>query len=287
MAGQRLAKLRTLMSSRNVQAVIVPTDDAHASEYVSSCDKRRQFISDFTGSAGTAVITTDQAALWTDGRYFTQASQELDPNHWILMKQGNLETPSESKWLAKVLQPKSTVWVDGTLYAGSAYKNLSSTLTKYGLELSTDGSNLIDEVWQNRPPRPANPLYALDESITGRSWQNKLKMVRDKMAEVGTEYCILSALDDISWTLNLRGSDISCNPCFFSYLLISMDTCHLYLQNTSDPALDEVRKGGVQIENYKSAITDIVTKIGGSKVWITAALNHAIASKVGIYQKKK
>merc|ERR1712032_1429270 len=124
MSSQRLTSLRSAMRNRNIQAMIVPTDDAHASEYVASCDGRRQFISGFTGSAGTAVVTTEKAALWTDGRYFVQANNELALEHWILQKQGLIGTPSITQWLSEVLPKQSTVYVDGTLYAGSAFSNL-------------------------------------------------------------------------------------------------------------------------------------------------------------------
>lgn len=107
---QRLTRLRNVMQNRNIQAIIVPTDDAHASEYVAACDGRRQFISGFSGSAGTAVVTTDKAALWTDGRYFVQANNELELEHWILQKQGIMGTPSITQWLADVLPKKSTVY---------------------------------------------------------------------------------------------------------------------------------------------------------------------------------
>uniref|UniRef100_A0A8C2ILI5 X-prolyl aminopeptidase (aminopeptidase P) 1, soluble n=1 Tax=Cyprinus carpio TaxID=7962 RepID=A0A8C2ILI5_CYPCA len=202
-----------------IQAYIVPSGDAHQSEYIAPCDRRREFICGFNGSAGTAIVTEQHAALWTDGRYFLQASQQMD-NNWTLMKMGLKETPSQEDWLISVLPENSKVGVDPWIIAADQWKNMSKALSNAGHSLVAVKDNLIDAIWEDRPPRPSTKLITLGLKYTGLTWQDKVTALRGKMAERKISWFVVTALDEIAWLFNLRGSDIEYNPVFFAYINI-------------------------------------------------------------------
>lgn len=211
-------------SGESFHALIVPTADAHNSEYIAPCDARREFLTSFTGSAGTAVVTHKEAALWTDGRYFLQADQQLDKQYWTLMKQEQPGTPTIGEWLNKVLDSGSRVAVDPYTYTYEAWKKLETELAQQGNILVRTSGNLVDAVWTDRPERPSNSVVPLDTSFTGKTWQEKANEIREEMLKKGASTLILSALDDVAWLLNLRGSDIEYNPVFFSYAALTHDS---------------------------------------------------------------
>ncbi|KAJ8978756.1 hypothetical protein NQ317_017479 [Molorchus minor] len=210
-----LKQLRGLMQNSKyvvepVHAYIIPSDDAHTSEYTAKCDQFREYISGFNGSAGTAVITYNEACLWTDGRYFLQASQQLDSN-WTLMKEGIPTTPNEGTWLSKNLPSGSRIGIDPSHFPCKSHK------------LVPISTNLIELIWTDRPERPANP--------------KKLEALNAQMSDKNAKHLILTALDEIAWFLNLRGSDIDYNPVFFSYVVVSVNSFTLFLnpiQATTD-----------------------------------------------------
>lgn len=227
-------------SAGPIHAYIVPSGDAHQSEYIAECDSRRQFISKFTGSAGTAVITLDKAALWTDGRYHLQASKQLDLNNWILMKDGLPDTPSQGDWLKDVLSAGNKVGVDPFLISHEGWKRLSKDLNSRNISLVAVEENLIDQVWEDesilvkgvdtaRPPRPCNKLIALSNDIAGKDWSKKVTELRQEMTKKKTGAIILTALDDIAWLLNLRGTDIDFNPVFFAYCVVTHTDVYLFV----------------------------------------------------------
>lgn len=233
-----LKVLRALMRSAGIQstdnnainsevasfhALVVPTSDSHGSEYIAPCDARRQFITDFTGSAGTAVITLNEAALWTDGRYFLQAERELNKHHWILMKQYQPNTPTIGEWLNKVLSPGSRVGVDAHTMSYDLWIKLEQELLLCGNQLIQTPFNLIDQIWTWRPERPFEPVIPLEMKFAGKSFNDKLIEIREKMLKKDAALLVLTALDDIAWLFNLRGSDIDYNPVFFSYAIVSMN----------------------------------------------------------------
>jgi len=225
--GQILKRLRCLMKNSSyvsdpVQAYIVPSSDAHGSEYIAACDARRAFISGFDGSAGTAVITTKDAALWTDGRYFIQAEQQLDHN-WVLMKDAIPGTLSQGEWLSKKLPPGSRVGVDPFVISFDTWKPLATQLDSAGHTLVPINENLIDLVWDNRPSPPANSVEPLAIRFAGKSWKDKVIEIRQEIVNKGATALILTALDEIAWLFNLRGSDIDYNPVFFAYSVITLD----------------------------------------------------------------
>ena len=248
-------------------------------EYTSPIDKRRAFISEFTGSAGTAVVTTEKAALWTDGRYYEQGAKQLTKD-WVLMKEGLLETPSKTQWLSSQLPRKSTVSVDGSLYPISTFNSIKKGLAKHDIELESASENIIDTVWDGKPERPNNKVYVVPVSTTGTTWQEKIAKLRSKMNEHEIKFTVLSQLDDIAWLFNLRGSDISYNPVFFSYAVIGTDSCYLYLQNKDQPHLQEHFEGKVSLLPYPNALGGIPSIVKSEKTWINSELSYAIASKI-------
>ncbi|XP_062607855.1 xaa-Pro aminopeptidase 1-like [Saccostrea cucullata] len=290
--GPLLKKLRTLMSNRkyvpeSIQAYIVPSGDSHQSEYIAPCDCRRAFISGFTGSAGTAVITTEKAALWTDGRYFLQAEKQLDEN-WTLMKDGQPSTPTQADWLAKELPVGGTVGVDPCLISAEAWKPLKKSLQSTGHSIIAVPYNLIDLVWEDQPPPPMNPLLTLSEKYTGMSWPEKIQKVREKMQAKKCGALVISALDEIAYLFNLRGSDIEYNPVFFAYAVVTLENIFLFID---EQKLDTEIKHHLQLNGVSSdlqvmpydkvgeVIKTLVDQVEG-KFWISpkssVALTHCV-----------
>uniref|UniRef100_A0A671KUT3 Xaa-Pro aminopeptidase 1 n=1 Tax=Sinocyclocheilus anshuiensis TaxID=1608454 RepID=A0A671KUT3_9TELE len=223
-----------------IQAYIVPSGDAHQSEYIAPCDCRHEFICGFNGSAGTAIVTEQHAALWTDGRYFLQASQQMD-NNWTLMKMGLKETPSQEEWLISVLPENSKVGVDPWIIAADQWKNMSKALSNAGHSLVAVQDNLIDAIWEDRPPRPSTKLIDLGLKYNGLTWQDKVTALRGKMAERKVSWFVVTALDEIAWLFNLRGSDIEYNPVFFAYAIIGISNIKLFVDSKRllHPAVQE------------------------------------------------
>ncbi|XP_075676380.1 uncharacterized protein LOC113789149 [Dermatophagoides pteronyssinus] len=231
-AGIQSSDNNAINSEASFHALVVPTSDSHGSEYIAPCDARRQFITDFTGSAGTAVITLNEAALWTDGRYFLQAERELNKHHWILMKQYQPNTPTIGEWLNKVLTPGSRVGVDAHTMSYDLWIKLEQELLLCGNQLIQTPFNLIDQIWTWRPERPFEPVIPLEMKFAGKSFNDKLIEIREKMLKKDAALLVLTALDDIAWLFNLRGSDIDYNPVFFSYAIVSMNRAYLFIDES-------------------------------------------------------
>nr|XP_027231982.1 xaa-Pro aminopeptidase 1-like [Penaeus vannamei] len=205
--------LRAEMASEDLEAYIIPTDDEHQSEYVADADKRRQYISGFSGSAGTAVVTMEQLALWTDGRYFLQADDELDCN-WLLMKQKNPGVPKMMDWLKQTLIPGSRVGADPRLIGADTWKKFAEELEKAEIVMVPLERNLVDAIWPvtERPPYSQDPIYVHELQFAGKRWEDKVAEVRIEMEKEGADLLVLTALDEVAWMLNLRGNDIPYNP---------------------------------------------------------------------------
>lgn len=208
----------------------MPSEDSHSSEYIAACDARRAFISGFTGSAGTAVVTHDKAALATDGRYFNQAGKQLDSN-WTLLKTGMQDVPTWQEWTAEESAGGKTVGVDPTLIASSVAEKLDESVKKSGgAGLKAVDENLVDLVWgADRPARSNNPVVLLPEKYTGKDTAAKLADLRKELDKKKASAFVLSMLDEIAWLFNLRGSDITYNPVFFSYAIVTRDSATLYV----------------------------------------------------------
>ncbi|XP_013189002.2 xaa-Pro aminopeptidase ApepP [Amyelois transitella] len=222
---ERLTALRQVLTENYLDAYIVPTADAHNSQYIAPSDARRVWISGLAGSSGTAVVTDTQALLWTDSRYFTQFFMQVDTEHWQLMRQGI--DPPINNWLAQNLTANSRVGVDPTTYTRTAWNSLQATLSSANIELVATPNNLVDIARTNigdpPPGRPNNDLIVLPVEFSGRLASHKITELSDLMLDRGATALVLTALDDIAYTLNIRGSDIPYNPVFFSYLIIRTD----------------------------------------------------------------
>ncbi|KEF61408.1 xaa-Pro aminopeptidase [Exophiala aquamarina CBS 119918] len=226
---KRLAHLRELMQKHKVDIYIVPSEDSHQSEYIAPCDARREHICGFSGSAGTAVITLDKAALATDGRYFNQASKQLDAN-WLLLKQGLEDVPTWQEWTTEQAEGGKTVGVDPTLITSIDARKLSATLKKQShATLVGVSENLIDRIWTDRPNRPAEPVIVLSDKYAGKSFQEKLEDLRKDLKKKKSAGMVVSMLDEVAWLFNLRGSDIPYNPVFFSYAAVTPNSATLYV----------------------------------------------------------
>ncbi|CAG0885290.1 unnamed protein product [Cyprideis torosa] len=258
---QILKRLREQFHT-SVDAYIIPMADAHMSEYVSECDGRVEYVSGFTGSAATAVVTRDKAALWTDGRYFLQAEQELDCN-WILMKSGLDDTPSVNDWLLEELKEGQAVWVDATLVAAATATNNIKLFAKHNIDYRAEGVNLVDIIWStdNRTECSNSTIFPLDLRFAGRRWQDKLEDVRKKLDEVKVDALLINALDEVAWLYNLRGQDQQSSPVFRSYAVVDRDNAWLFtpLHKVTDRVKthlnSETCSGGVdcvQVRDYDS-----------------------------------
>ncbi|KAI8057047.1 Creatinase/aminopeptidase [Syncephalis plumigaleata] len=255
----RLRRLRALMLDPryNLTAYVIPSEDAHQSEYIADCDKRRHYISGFSGSAGCAVVTRDTAALFTDGRYFLQASQELDEN-WTLMKQGLPGVPTWQDYLLQVASTDSRIGMDPTLITAPDARALRTSLSSIGAEFVTITENLIDNIWDDRPERPTSPAFVLPIKYTGQSMADKIKQLRAELKKDYVSGIVLSALDEIAWLFNLRGSDIDFNPVFFAYSLVTNEEVFLYIDEKKiTPQVREHLGDTVQIKPYNSIFSHL------------------------------
>lgn len=294
-------------SAGHIHAYIVPSGDAHQSEYIADCDARRQFISKFTGSNGTAVITLDKAALWTDGRYHLQASKELDLANWTLMKDGLPDTPTQGDWLKDVLSEGSKVGVDPFLLSHDSWKRLSKELKSGKITLVPVAENLIDQIWEDatalvpphdliRPQRPCNKLIKLETEISGKDWAAKVEDLRAELKKKKTVAIVLTALDDIAWLLNLRGTDIDFNPVFFSYCIVTLEEICLFIDkqkltseveqfikakyssSTGDKSESYVRV--LPYESIGSHISDTLLPAKAGLIWVSNRSSHGLISLI-------
>jgi len=242
---ERVRALRTYMQERGLQAFIFPSTDPHCGEYVPEHWMTRQWISGFDGSAGTAVVTLEDAALWTDSRYFLAAADQLDGTPFRLMKDGLEETPTISQWLeSKIQNSKSkkqnsqgtipppgetegVIAIDGWVNTIANVRGLKDELEKVGLQLCL-GDDPADELWVNRPSIPANPIEIQPLEYAGETCESKIARLREALLKEGAEGTVVSQLDEIAWLLNLRGTDVHCNPVFVAYVLLTQSEVTLF-----------------------------------------------------------
>lgn len=224
----RIASLRAFMKERGLSAFIIPSTDPHSGEYVPAHWEARKWISGFTGSAGTAVITLNKGGLWTDSRYFLQAEAQLKDTGIVLFKDRLEETPSIAEWLGSELKPQDKVGIDGWVNAYSEAESLRNALATYGIEL-TVSEDPFQWIWKDRPALPLNTPFILPLAYAGVSASEKLDIIRNQLSKSQADGILISALDEIAWTLNLRGDDIHCNPVFISYVLITQENATLYI----------------------------------------------------------
>ena len=251
--NQRLEDLREVMRREHLAACIFPSTDPHQSEYVADHWKGREWISGFNGSAGTAVVTLTAAALWTDSRYFLAAEEQLKGTEYQLMKLKIEGTPTVAEWIGRECGPGAEVAVDGMVNATNAVRDLIGDLRKQGGITLRTNFDPLKLIWKDRPAIPENPVEIYPLEYAGEATHDKIGRIRRALREQHADGMLMAALDDIAWTLNLRGTDVHCNPVFVSYLLISSQTVTLYINKVKLPAdvLAYLKAEGVKVEDYE------------------------------------
>ena len=279
---ERLAALREKMAQNNIDYYVVPTADFHQTEYVGEHFKARAYITGFTGSAGTALISMHDARLWTDGRYFIQAGKQLEGTTVQLMKMGEPDVPTLPDYLREAVKDGETIGFDGRVVSvseGQEYQQIAE-MHHGQVNYSVD---LIDEIWEDRPPLSEKPAFCLDLKYTGKSAAEKIKDVRKKMAEAGATQHVVTTLDDICWTLNIRGDDIEFFPMILSYAIVTQEEYHLYIDERK--LSDEIKQGlesvGVVLHPYNDIYEDI-KKTGENEVIMMdpSKMNYALYSNL-------
>ena len=250
--SQRLSDLRELMQREHLSAFIFPSTDPHQGEYVPDHWKGREFISGFNGSAGTAVVTMTSAALWTDSRYFIAAEEQLKDTEYKLMKLKIEGTPTIAEWIGRECGPGAEVAIDGLCSSANSVKELIADLRKQGGITLRTNLDPLKTIWSGRPPIPENPIEIYPMKYAGEMAHDKIARVRHALRERHADGMLMSSLDDIAWTLNLRGSDVHCNPVFVSYLLISFKDVTLFINtNKLTPEVQTYLKAeGVSVAPY-------------------------------------
>lgn len=281
MIQERLAALREEMKKRNIAIYVVPTADFHESEYVGTHFKARTFITGFTGSAGTAVITLTEAGLWTDGRYFVQAAKQLEGTTVTLYRMGEDGVPTVNEYIKNTLKEGGCIGFDGRVingHWGEEFKKIADE--KHG-SLYVD-EDLIDLIWENRPAMSCEKAWILDEQYSGRSTADKMAAVRAEMDTKGATVHLMSSLYDIAWLLNVRGNDISYVPVVLSYLAMTKDSCIWFLQ---EEIVDEklrryLDENGIQTKPYDSFYDYVKTLANETILMNRSVVNYRICNNI-------
>lgn len=279
--NSRIQALRALFSREGIQAFIIPSTDPHLSEYVAPHWKSREWISGFTGSAGTVVVTTGKAGLWTDSRYFLQAAQQLEGTEIELYKEMLPETPSISTFLCTQLSPGDAVGIDGKMFSAEEVERMQAELQKCRIEIK----NIPDpmrELWADRPPMPEAPAFIHETKYSGKSSVEKISIIREELKKCNARALFISALDEIAWTLNLRGNDVHCNPVIVSYLLIEEQDIHYFIQpqKITLEVAEYLKSTGISLHPYEEVETYLKQIRVESLLINPAKTNYAVYSAV-------
>ncbi len=277
----KIAALRASMKARNLAAYLIPSSDPHQSEYVAPHWESRKWLSGFTGSAGVLVVTMDHAGLWTDSRYFIQAEQELSNTPIQLHRLGPARGPEYIEWLVKNLPKGSTLGIDGMLCSLNQNRHIAKILHQYGLEFENN-HDLIGEIWPDRPPIPDAAIFALPPAFAGLTRSQKFAQIRQAMKTQKADHYLLSALDEIAWTFNLRGRDIAFNPVFIAYAIVAIDKVYLFtdVQKISQNLREKLNTDGVILKDYSSITASLEN--------LPATVNLLIdknTTSIGLHQK--
>lgn len=279
MKNERLLSLRNQMKEAGVHCMVIPTSDYHNSEYVSDFFMARKYFSGFTGSAGTLVVTPDEAALFTDGRYFIQAAKELKDSGITLMKMGEPEVPTMTEYVDQKLQQGGTLCFDGRVLTSSKGSELEEIARKHGGQLRFD-LDLCDAAWENRPALIHHPVFVLSEEYAGESVEEKLTRVREEMKKEEAGIHLLASLDDIAWLYNIRSNDVECCPVVLAYTMVTKDRALLFAEEgfaagEDTSARERMEKAGVEIYPYDrfyemlgSVAAQATKEEKASRVWI-------------------
>ncbi len=279
---ERLEALRRLMKEKNIDAYLVPTDDFHGSEYVGDYFKCRKYITGFTGSAGTAVVTMDMAGLWTDGRYFIQAADQLQGSTVELFKSGEPGVPTVHEFLADKLQEGMCLGFDGRTVSAREAETLKELLQKKNITFSVE-EDLIGEIWDDRPALSCEQVMELDIKWTGESRASRIQKIRQQMKEKEADIFVLTSLDDIAWLLNIRGNDIHCCPVVLSYLVMTDTEIRLFANEMAFPqkVREYLEADGVKLYPYDEVYTCVQTFFKGKKVLLSkSSVNSRLVSNI-------
>lgn len=282
MIKERLAKLREYMSEKNIDAYIIPSSDNHQSEYVGDHFKCREFISGFTGSAGTVVVTMEEAGLWTDGRYFIQAEKELEGSTIKLFKMGEEGVPTTEEYLYESLKEGKTLGFDGRVICAKEGINLEKKLAKKNIKIVYD-YDLVGMIWNDRPDLSTAKAFLLDVKYAGETFSSKLNRVRESMKEKNANVHVITTLDDIAWLFNIRGGDVKFNPVVLSYALITLDKVYLFLDKSklNEEILNELSKENIEIKPYNDIYEFIKTLDKNDKILLDSTkINYAILNNI-------
>ena len=260
MAREQLERLRQKMKEEGIGVYVIPSSDCHDSEYVCGHYRVREYITGFTGSAGTAAVSLNDAGLWTDGRYFIQAERELAGSGVRLYRMGESGVPSLEEWVETQLESGAFLGFDGRTMGAARAKRLAGLAGKKGGKLCTD-RDLAGEIWDGRPPIPPSPAWVLEERWSGESTESKLARIRESMRGLGADMHVLSSLCDIAWILNLRGGDIPCVPVTLSFLTITRKECIWYVRpEACGPEVNRYLEScGVKRKEYEEIYMDLGT----------------------------
>lgn len=279
MINERISALRSIMQREGWDAVVVPGSDPHNSEYLPARWQQRQFISGFTGSYGTVIITPDHAGLWTDTRYFIQFDKELAGTEYVLHKLRVPEAVSPAAWLGAHLPQNGTICIDGSCMSVAEVNEFIEAIAPCGGHILSQ-PDFIDELWAERPGTPDAPIWQLDDTFTGRSAADKLAWLRAQMTEKNCDTMLVGSLDDIAWLLNLRSSDIDYTPVFIAYLLVSREQATLFVNPTkiTDAAIQAYLAAlGCVVKPYGEVTDGLATLPPSTRLWVDATTtNYAL-----------
>lgn len=282
MIKQRIENIRDLMKEKNIYAYIVPSSDYHQSEYVGDYFKSREFMSGFTGSSGTLIISMDEAGLWTDGRYFIQAENELKDSGIKLFKMGEEGVPTIEEYLLEKLPKNSTLGFDGRVMSVKEGQSLANKLAFKGINIEYK-YDLVNDIWEDRCSLPTEKAFLLGTEYSGESFSDKLSRIRAVMKAKKATTHILASLDDIAWLFNIRGRDVKSNPVVLSYAVISIDSVYLFIDKNKigEDIRAELSKENVQIKGYEE-VYEFIKKIEENEVVLidTSKVNYAIYSNI-------
>ena len=278
---ERVHALRIAFRPNNIKAFIIPSTDPHLSEYVAPYWMSREWISGFTGSAGTAVILMDKAGLWTDSRYFLQAEKELEGSGITLYKEMLPETPSITKFLCQNLKPGESVSIDGKMFSVQQVEQMKEDLAPYQLQVNLFGDPLKN-IWKDRPSMPDAPAFIYDVKYAGKSCGEKVAAIRTELKKKGIFALFLSSLDEIAWTLNLRGSDVHCNPVIVSYLLVTQDEVVYFIspEKITQEVNEYLQEQQVSLRKYDEAESFLNSFTGENILIDPKKTNYAIYSAI-------
>ena len=278
---ERIHALRMTFRPNNIKAFIIPSTDPHLSEYVAPYWMSREWTSGFTGSAGTVVILMDKAGLWTDSRYFLQAEKELEGSGITLYKEMLPETPSITKFLCQNLKPGESVSIDGKMFSVQQVEQMKEDLAPYQLQVNLFGDPLKN-IWKDRPSMPDAPAFIYDVKYAGKSCGEKVAAIRTELKKKGIFALFLSSLDEIAWTLNLRGSDVHCNPVIVSYLLVTQDEVVYFIspEKITQEVNEYLQEQQVSLRKYDEAESFLNSFAGENILIDPKKTNYAIYSAI-------